>query len=388
MRDTATDETTGWIRNGNRFDLVEPYLAGFAGVRQVRIPAAGRRYVEESMGDPEARRILEEILAGSTPNDRLADQAEADIAEALHPTGRVIVFKGIVREILPRLRAVEAALANAVPGRGTWDSKTTSEIVAASDDPRRDLEEHLFEVAERTMAAGDEPGGISGAVLGALGLSKKWRKRIRKAAPYVLAAAVVAAPFVLPAIASVASTVGGAVVSGVSSLFGGSKAPAPPQTTTPIDFEGAFAPGPAQYGDGSTAKPPSDKPGTQGPAIDFNAIAGAAVSIWKLKQAGQTTQASQSETQLLQYLMAQGMSQSQASALVAQAMMQTRQEMTPQMPSITVSTSAPGQAPAVPDTGPAPVQAGMAEGIPWGTVALVGAGVVVASQFLGGGKRR
>jgi hypothetical protein len=206
-----------------------------------RIPRAGRAHVLRALNDrdPRVRGMVVKALEASNPEEVFAKQAERDIAEAIRPTGRLVVFKDLAVEGAVQARSIEDALMRAVPGQPTAEGAIAQAILTESDDPKGALEEFYNAVAlqavtgaslDQIVEEGDEAvTGFAGlADLGKFKIGKKLKKIWKKVKkPLIIAAAVVgaviAAPVVLPILGSVVSTVGSAIGAGATAIFGGGR---------------------------------------------------------------------------------------------------------------------------------------------------------------------
>jgi len=380
MRDTSTDFETGWLFDNNYYTRTPHLERALAGLGEVAV-----EYIKEALHDPDlkVREAVEKIMSDPAA---MAAQAERDIAEAAHPTGALIVFKGIARKMASKVSAIENAVVAAMPDKNTEAGEIARAIISKSDSPAKDLRE--FYTAVAADAAGvplfDDSGEVeSWTSLDGLGkASKAWRrwKTIAKVGKIVAigAAAVIAAPYAVAA----AKAVGGAVIGGVKALFGGGTsktvakidqpAPGPFQTDQSVDPGQALEQRMAAERAGTPTAPPggdtdagaslearmaAEKAGSAGPAIPWDALAAVGVGIIKAKRAAAKAkaqgdpnaaayeqQAAAQHQQAVQQLVSQGIPQQQAEQVVSQAEQQADAQLPkePTAPGTSASASAGG----------------------------------------------
>jgi len=409
MRDGSTDYETGWLYD-NYYGRVAPDLAsGFAGFGDAgskvsrnisRIQAPGQRYIADALRDPEARPILLALLAStSNPSEVLARQAEKDLAESVKSTGKVIVFKSLVRKLSWRLKAAEDALVRATDPT-TPEGRTVVGIVATSNNPVAEVREFLQDVALAAVAPDAEFLDDASEELGELG--KSFMKKIRKAGAKVvqkiekvahnpnvrkayLAAAVVAAVAItggaiLPALMPAATAVAG----GAGAAFAAKGAGGATKTQEVWDpVRGEMV---TQTVDATTGQPVTTPPA--GGGFDFSKVAGAAIEIYKLKQTGEVAKAGILHQQMVDQLKAQGLSEEAAQAAVNRGEQEAQQAYAQQQGPAPAPQYMPQYAP--PGGGAAPSEASMLspDTVKYGLIAIVtlGAGYGIYQSIKGGGR--
>jgi hypothetical protein len=248
MRDTATDYTTGWLRNGlyeREFDPLadgtfggSEGFGGFEGLGELgqvarKLPALGQQYLKQALADPTTRDDAKKLLRAG--GDALAEQAEKDAVEAAHPTGQKIIFKGFARDMGQKIVAAEEAMIDALPYKDTEEGHDALELARVADDPQQALstyltaigleamtpEEDIFgEQSEGLFGDDDEDEALSRLEPYGLGMSAKGKKILKGVAIGVAVAAGVvltggvllpALGAALPAVLGTVGTVAGAV---------------------------------------------------------------------------------------------------------------------------------------------------------------------------------
>lgn len=121
------------------------------------LPKDGRMHVLEALRDPSSRDAVIKLLQSENPPEALARQAERDVAEAVTPMGRPIIFKSVARSLAPRLIRVADALANALPHKDTQAGNASLAIALASEDPEAEFLELYQEVALDAFGSGATP---------------------------------------------------------------------------------------------------------------------------------------------------------------------------------------------------------------------------------------
>lgn len=405
MRDGSIDYETGWLYNG-WYDRCAPDLStGVAGlgadaperaINLSNVPAAGRRYIKQALRDPQARPILEDILTSSSdPSSALARQVDDDLAEALHPTGKVVVFKALVGKLVPRLRAVENALVRATDPN-TREGYTAAVVAATAG--KADAQEFLTNLALATLAPDAQvereglPDELSG--LGYMGKSifKKAKQavtnvvkkveqtahnpNVRKAyvAAAVIGAVAITGGAILPAL-STAATVAGAGAAGTM------KKPAAPAadagTPAPVwdPVRGEYVTPVAAAAGGAAA----------GGGLNLSSVAGMALDFYKLKQTGEIAKAGILHQQMVDQLKAQGLSDAQAQLLAQRAESEAQQQYGPQQaaPQIQYVPGPGGQ--------PAPAEASIIDPtmVKYGLIGFTILGTIygISLAFKGGSRR-
>jgi hypothetical protein len=187
-----------------------------------RMPADGRRHVLEALQDPSVRDIAFNILRSPNPNEALAAQAEADIAEAMSPTGKPVVFKTIAKTIAPRIQRGMAAMADALPFMDTPDGQYSMDLVLKLENPQAYLSDHLMAVAlDAAFPEGDLQAEAELTMAGLGGFGKSLKKIFKKVVPI----AKIAIPIVAGGVATVfgGPMAGAAVMSIAGSAMNGFK---------------------------------------------------------------------------------------------------------------------------------------------------------------------
>lgn len=417
MRDSSTDQETGWLYDGY-YDRITPDLSrGFAGGRDstgdrvaaaiATLPPSGRKYVFEALRDPEAKPIVTKLLTSSwNPADALAKQAEQDLAESVKSTGKVIVFKSLVGKLAGRLKDAQDAMVRASDPNSV-EGRTIVGIVATSKNPHADVQEFLTNVAFAALAPDAQFVDIEEDVPHELsGLGKSLLKRIKTAGTLVvqkvesvyknptvrkaaLAAAVIGAVVITAgAIAPALSATAPAVAGAAGNSF---KKPATKQVWDPVrgdnvtvDATTGFPIDPGMSQTSSQTPPP-----TAGSGINLASVAGIAADIYKVKLTGDIAKAKMLNDQAVAQLKAQGLSDTQAQALVDQGLQQAAESYGPQQ-------AAAAQQYVIPTAGrrSAPAEESMfsPDTVKYGLMAVVGLGTLYGiSQVLrggGGGKSR
>lgn len=252
MRDTATDYTTGWLRNGlyeREYDpLADGSFGGLGELGQVarKLPALGQQYLKEALSDPTTRDDAKKLLRAG--GDALAEQAQKDAVEFANPTGKhKIVFKSFARQMGRKIVAAEEAILDAMPYKNTEDGRDALELARMADDPQQALATYFSAIALDSMSPdsdvwGEESEGLFGdddedEAMSRLepygmGMSKKGKKILKGVAigVAVAAGAVLTGGVLLPAMGAALPAVLGTVGSVAGAVFkpkgGGGAAPA------------------------------------------------------------------------------------------------------------------------------------------------------------------
>jgi len=413
MRDGSTDYETGWLYDGY-YDVVAPRAAsGFAGqdstgdrlVQALRsLPPAGRKYAMDAMRDPSAKPIVTKLLLSWNPSAALAKQAEQDLAEAVKSTGKVIVFKTLVRKLVGRLKAVEDAMVRAQDPNNPI-GRTAIGIALTSKNPHKDVQEFLTDVAFAAIAPDAQIVVDEDVPPELAGLGKSFFKKLKSAATKVVQKieAVAHNPNVRKAAVAVAvigavALTGGAIIPALASaapIVAGAAGSTFKKTPEQIASETTGTVGPVWDPVRAEWVQPVATPAAGGAAAGggFNlaSIAGVAVDIYKLKMTGDIAKASMLNQQALEQLKAQGMSEAQAQSLINQGMQQAAESYGPQQ---APAPGGPSQQFFLPGGGGggAPVEASMfsPDTIKYGLIAVVSLGTLygISQAIRGGGGSR
>lgn len=239
MRDTSRDLTTGWIRDGMYLSRPEGFLAGLGELGETvsSLPNVGQMYVKDALADPQARARVVQLLKCPNPQAALAKQAEDDVMEAVHPTGKPVIFKAFAAKVAPRVRAAEDAMMEALPNKDTPEAEDAVEISRVAENPQEAMNAYYTQIALDAMAPeedifgeeeaelmgwGDEDEATAELEPYGLGITKKAKKILKGVAigVAVVAGTVLTAGVILPALGTAAAAVGGVVSSAASAVFG------------------------------------------------------------------------------------------------------------------------------------------------------------------------
>jgi hypothetical protein len=158
-------------------------------------------FFRDALENPQSRPYVLNILDDPDPVKAFDEQSEQDLSEALHPTGKFIVFKALVMPIAERMERASEAISAAAPVQDTDLGRLSAKIVAVAPNPESTLKDFYTHIAldafdpaayEQVTSEHPDLAGIDGAspyfgrdshfahTLGDLGLSKKWKKRLRR----------------------------------------------------------------------------------------------------------------------------------------------------------------------------------------------------------------
>jgi hypothetical protein len=158
-------------------------------------------FFRDALANPRSRPYVLQILDDPDPVKAFDQQSEQDLSEAIHPTGKFIVFKSLVTPIAERMQDASEVLSSAAPVQDTPEGRVSAQIIAIDQDPESTLKDYYTHLAleafdpdayHQVISEHPSLGGLSGDspyfgrdslfayTLGDLGLSKKWRKRLRR----------------------------------------------------------------------------------------------------------------------------------------------------------------------------------------------------------------
>ena len=113
----------------------------------------GMRYIDEALDeDPEVAPAISRLLDSWDAPGAISRQVKSDLVEAIKPSGKKIVFKSLVRELLPKIKHAEGAIIRSIT------DPSAIRIMAWSENPEEDLARHYTHVAVESL----ESSGMSG----------------------------------------------------------------------------------------------------------------------------------------------------------------------------------------------------------------------------------
>jgi len=198
-----------------------------AGLLGELVSPQGANWIREAIDeDPGAAEPIDRLLDSWDPAGAIAKQVQADLAEAIKPSGKKIVFKNLARKLAPQMGRAINAIADALPYQRTQGGNMALDLLA-SRDPEESLTDYYTFLAFDSLQGSDSDGLLGQLPFPRSVLAQQQELQLAAARAPAPAPAPVPTPqvamaqtsVVAPAVANAVNNINIAVGEGIKSSF-------------------------------------------------------------------------------------------------------------------------------------------------------------------------